>query len=196
MPFCSVLTNAIFLSPAVNLNQHHFVTYFCNLSTEIGQDNEIEASKAQKTEPILRWGVHGLIILYDYCIIVRVIISLMYCNETAKRKRLCHSGTFMAQWFRRWNLASANRDRSPHGLLQYNMPLILIPLHNDCNLLHCYIYFINVFCTFNKTKLFVWIYGIDDILSLYWLSGWASYRTISWSLTARLDVIIIISLWK
>ena len=40
------------------------------------------------------------------------------CNEPAKRKRLGRSGTFMAQWFRRWTLESATRVRSPHGPLQ------------------------------------------------------------------------------
>ena len=41
------------------------------------------------------------------------------CNEPAKRKRLGRSGTFMAQWFRRWTLESATRVRSPHGPLHW-----------------------------------------------------------------------------
>ena len=41
------------------------------------------------------------------------------CNEPAKRKRLGRSGTFMAQWFRRWTLEFATRVRSPHGPLHW-----------------------------------------------------------------------------
>ena len=38
---------------------------------------------------------------------------LAYCNERAKRKRLGRSGTFMAQWFRRWTLERATRGSIP-----------------------------------------------------------------------------------
>ena len=44
-------------------------------------------------------------------------INSCECYEPAKRKRLSRSGTFMAQWFRRWTLESATRVRSPHGPL-------------------------------------------------------------------------------
>ena len=33
-----------------------------------------------------------------------------YCNEPAKRRRLGRSGTFMAQWFRRWTLERATQN--------------------------------------------------------------------------------------
>ena len=36
-----------------------------------------------------------------------------WCNEPAKRKRLGRSGTFMAQWFRRWTLERATRGSIP-----------------------------------------------------------------------------------
>ena len=37
----------------------------------------------------------------------------IFCNEPAKRKRLGRSGTFMAQWFRRWTLERATRGSIP-----------------------------------------------------------------------------------
>ena len=45
-------------------------------------------------------------------------------NEPGKRKRLGRSGTFMAEWFRRWTLESATRDRYPHGPLHTALILV------------------------------------------------------------------------
>ena len=36
-----------------------------------------------------------------------------WCNEPVKRKRLGRSGTFMAQWFRRWTQERATRGSIP-----------------------------------------------------------------------------------
>ena len=46
---------------------------------------------------------------------VKQLAKLMriYFNEKAKRKRLGCSGTFMAQWFRRWTLQRATRGSIP-----------------------------------------------------------------------------------
>ena len=55
------------------------------------------------------------------------------CNEPSKRKRLGRSGTFMAQWFRRWTLESATRDRYPHGPLQ--MIIIIMMIDNNNNMM-------------------------------------------------------------
>ena len=50
------------------------------------------------------------------------------CYEPAKRKGLGRSGTFLAQWFRRWTLESATRVRSPHGPLQQHQTASYPPI--------------------------------------------------------------------
>ena len=39
--------------------------------------------------------------------------TLACCNEPAKRKRLGRSGTFMAQWFRRWDSGASDPGFDP-----------------------------------------------------------------------------------
>ena len=60
---------------------------------------------------------------------VRIYLLLhwiLFRNEPAKRKRLGHPGTFMSQWFRRWALESAIRDRLPHGPLQFYITVFCV----------------------------------------------------------------------
>ena len=53
------------------------------------------------------------------CILVSVHNYSISCNEPVKRKRLGLSGTFMAQWFRRWTLERATRGSIPARSVTY-----------------------------------------------------------------------------